>query len=194
MKKRMISLLIAICLLVPVFAHAEDSRENDWYLEQAAALAAKLHELIAFENFAEFFTGDPEIIDRIASWATAMDSEPLSVKGYDLPPLELISEFVPDMENIPEALLEKVNRSLGSTLINQINSTIGVNFLAASSMCILSEGYIMPEGFAPCIVVYEYNEVCLSVSFAQIGEDVVLATAQFAAPDLIALLTGSYEE
>lgn len=191
---RMLSLLLVLMLMLPLCAQAEESTGNDWYLEKSSLLTGKLHELIAFEGFAELFTGDPEIIDRTASWSTALDGEPLSVNGYDLPPLELIAGFMPEMEDIPAALTEKIERSLGATLVNQINGMMGVNFLAASSMCVLSEGYLMPEGFAPCMVIYEYEDVCVSVSFTQIGEGVVSATAQFTAPEIIDLLTGTYEE
>ena len=191
---RILSLLLVLILALPLCAHAEETSESEWYLETSAALSGKLHEIIAFEGFAELFTGDPEIIDRIGSWAAVMDAEPLSVERYDLPTMELLAALVPEMEEIPAALTEKIERSLGAAFINQVNGRIGSNFLAASSMCVLSEGYLMPEGFTPCIVVYEYEEICLSVSFSQIGEGVVSATAQFTSPELIDLLNGSYEE
>lgn len=191
---RVLSLLTVLCLLLPLCAHAGDSAENDWYLTTADALTGKLHELISFEGFAEVYTPQEEVISLIASWKTAMESEPVSVKGYDLPPMELISEFTPEMENIPSVLLEKIERSMASLLVSQINGMMGVNFLAASTIPVLSEGYIMPEGFRPCIVLYEYENICVSVSFTQIGEQVVSATAQFASPQIISLLTGTYEE
>ena len=194
MTKRIIALLTVLCLLLPVFAHAEEGAETDWYLEKAASLTGKLHEMIAFEGFAEYFTPSQEIAALISSWDAAMDAEPLSVKGYDLPPMELISEFTPDMENMPDALIEKIERSLGTTLITQINGMMGVNFLAACSMAVLSEGYVMPEDFSPCVVVYEYEGVCVSVSFSQIGEGVVSAAAQFAAPEITELLSLPFEE
>ena len=52
----------------------------------------------------------------------------------------------------------------------------------------------MPEGFTPCMIVYEYEGICVSVSFAQIGEGVVMGTAQFTAPEIVGLLNGTYEE
>lgn len=134
MMRRIFSLLLALCLLLPCLAHAEDSAEDDWYLEKAALLANKLHEMISFEGFAEFYTGSEEVIALIDSWKAAMDAEPRSAGGYDLPPMELISEFVPEMENIPASLIEKVERGLGTTLIAQINGRAGVSFIAASSM------------------------------------------------------------
>lgn len=190
MKKlpRIFSLLIVLCLLLPLCAHAEESAEQDWYLEKAAILTGRLYELISFEGLVEVYTSQEEVISLIGSWRTAMESEPVSVKGYDLPPVELISEFTPEMKNIPAVLLEKIERSMASLLVSQINGMMGVNFLAASTIPTLSEGYIMPEGFRPCVILYEYENICVSVSFTQIGEQVVSATVQFASPQIIQLL------
>lgn len=185
---RIFSLLIVLCLLLPLCAHARENAEQDWYLENAAALTGRLYELISFEGLAEVYTSQEEVISLIDSWKTAMESEPISVKGYDLPPVELISEFTPEMKNIPAVLLDKIEMSMASLLVSQINGMMGVNFLAASMIPTLNEGYIMPEGFRPCIILYEYENICVSVSFTQIGEQVVSATVQFASPQIIQLL------
>lgn len=194
MKKRMIALLTVLCLLLPVFAHAEANEEPDWYLTTADALRGKLHELITAEGFAEFFTSNEEVAAMIASWGRLMNTAPASVRGYDLPAMEIICGLVPEMQNLPDVLLERIERSLGTTLITQLNSSMGVNFLAACSMASLAEGYVMPENFTPCIVVYEYEGVCVCVSFTQIGEGVVSAAAQFAAPEITELLSMPFEE
>lgn len=185
---RIFSLLIVLCLLLPLCAHAEESAETDWYLTTADALRSKLYELISFEGLAEVYTSQEEVNSLIGSWKTAMESEPVSVKGYDLPPVELISEFTPEMENLPAVLLEKIEMSMASLLISQLNGMMGVNFLAASTIPTLGEGYIMPEGFKPCIILYEYENICVSVSFTQIGEGVVSGSIQFASPQIIQLL------
>ena len=184
---RPISLLLALLLFLslPLCAHAEDSTEKDWYLETADALRGKLYELISFEGFAELYSPQEETLSLIDSWKTAMETTPKSVRGYSLPTAELLPQIMPDMENVPAVMTEKLERSLASLLVSQINSTKGVYFLAASSIPVLTEGYVMPEGFSPCIILYEYEEICAAVSFVQIGEGVVLATAQFAAPDLV---------
>ena len=70
-------------------------------------------------------------------------------------------------------------------------SLIGGQRVAKNDM---SEGYVMPEDFTPCIVIYEYEDVCVCVSFTQIGEGVVSAAAQFAAPEITELLSLPFEE
>ena len=167
----------------------EKNAENAWCLEKAEALRDKLYEMVSFDGLAEFYTPQAELIALIDSWKTAMKDEPKSVKGYPLPAVEMISEFVPEMENVPEALIQKIDRSMANLLISQINGMEGVYFLSASSIPTLGEGYIMPENFSPCIVLYEYEGICVSVSFAEIGEGVVSATAQFVSPRIAELLT-----
>jgi len=188
MKKMMIltALMLSMTLLLPLCACAE---ETDWYLEKAASLRDRLYEMISYDGLAAMYSPSEEISALLDSWEEAMSAEPESVTGYGLPPMELISEFTSDMENIPDVLLQKIERSLPSLLISQINGTMGVNFLAASSIPVLTEGYVMPDAFVPCIVLYEYEGICVSVSFTQLGEGVVSAAAQFCAPGLVEMLS-----
>lgn len=189
MKKRMMSVLIAFAMLIPFAGYAEDSADTDWYMETADALCGKLQEVVSFDGFAEFYTASEEIAALIDSWNTAMDVQPKAVGGYPLPTLSMISEFVPGLENAPDALIEKMERSMAALLVTQINATEGVNFLAASNIPTLSEGYVMPENFEPCIIVYEYEGICVCVSFVETGEGVIGATVQFASPQIAELLT-----
>ena len=187
MKKALLPILLALALLLAPLAYAE---EPDWSTDKANELTANLYELISYEKFAEYFTGSKEIHAQIDAWKTAMEQPPVSVSGYDLPSAELLMQMagVTDL-SLPDVMAEYVESRLGSMLVSTFNGQYGGSaFLAASSMCTLSEGYIMPENFKPCIVVYEYEGICLCVSFAQIGEGVVMATAQFAVPEIAELL------
>ena len=187
MKKVFLSILLALLIALAPCAWAE---ETDWYAEKAAELTAGLYELISFDRFAEYFTGSEEIHEQIDAWEQAMEKEPLSVKGYDMPDSELLMSMA-GMQGIslPDVMAEYVERRLGSTLVSMVNSSYGgATFLAAASMSTLFEGYVMPEGFKPCIVIYEYEGICVSVSFAEIGEGVVMATAEFCAPEVVDML------
>lgn len=170
-------------------AWAEEMQGEEWCLARAEELKDKLYEMISFEGFAEYFTPQDEVISLLDGWKAVMEAEPASVTAYDLPSIELISEFTPEMEKIPIALLEKIERSMAATLMTQMNGMEGVNFLSASSIAALGEGYIMPEGFRPRIVLYEYEGICIGVGFSQTGEGVVGATVQFASPRLLEMLT-----
>ena len=196
MKKRMISMLMLLCLLLPVFAHAEESAESDWYTAAANELVSDLHELISLNRFAEYFTANDQIHEQISAWSAAMEQGAISVRGYDMPDADLLMAMAEIASgSLPDVLAGYIERRMGSTLVSMINGSYGgAEFLAAASMAVVTEGYIMPEDFSPCIVVYEYESICASVSFSRIGEGVVLATAQFAAPEIAELLSMPIEE
>lgn len=195
MKKRLTALLLMLCLLLPVFAHAEKSAENDWYTGTAKELAADLHELISLDSFAEYFTANDAVHERLSEWSAAMEQGAVSVQGYNMPDADLLTAMAEITGDLPDVLAGYIERRMGSTLVSMINSSYGgVEFLSASSMAVVTEGYLMPEGFTPCIVLFEYDGICVSVSFSRIGEGVVLGTAQFASPQIKELLTPPFEE
>ena len=195
MNKRIFSLLLALCLLISFPACAEKEPEKDWYTDTANKLVSDLHALISMEQFDEYFTTNEEIHEQIGAWSAAMEQGEISVHGFDMPGAALLMAMAEiTAGSIPDILAEYIERRMGSTLVSMINGMMGVNFLAASSIAIVSEGYLMPEGFTPCMIVYEYEGICVSVSFAQIGEGVVMGTAQFTAPEIVGLLNGTYEE
>jgi len=194
MRKTML-LLLVLLLALPILAQAEETARTDWYTEKADGLIADLYELISFGQFREYFSGSDEMYAQIDAWKAALSEGALRVTGYDMPDSALLlSMAVMADSDLPSVVQEYLDRRMGSTLVSMINGMMGVNFLAASSMAIVTEGYLMPEGFTPCMIVYEYAGICVSVSFAQIGEGVVMGTAQFTAPEIVGLLNETYEE
>lgn len=187
--KRLISVMAALLmwLSVSVYASAE---EETWYLQRAEALKDDLYALVAYDGFAEAYASGEEVIELIDAWKLAMESEPERVSGYGLPDVSLLLADAADGQALPDAMVRRLERSMASVLISQINGMQGVYFLAASSVPVMTEGYVMPEQFAPCMIVYEYEGVCVCVSFVRLGEEVVSATAQFCAPEITELLAG----
>lgn len=190
MKKRLTALLLMLCLLISAFAHAEESAETDWYTDTAKELAADLHELISLDRFAEYFTANDAVHERISAWSDAMEQGAVSIHGYGMPDAGLLMSMAEITGALPDVLAEYIERRMGSTLVSMINGSYGgVEFLSASSMAVVTEGYLMPEDFTPCIVLFEYDGICVSVSFSRIGEGVILGTAQFVTPEIKELLT-----
>lgn len=188
--KRALCLLLVLLLSLPLCAQAEEAAQTDWYTETADGLIADLYELISFEQFAEYFSGSDEIYAQIDAWKAAMSKGALRVTGYDMPDAAFLLSMA-DMEDsaLPTVVEEYLDRRMGSTLVSMVNGSYGgASLLATSGMTVVTEGYLMPEDFMPCIVLYEYDGVCVSVSFARIGEGVVLGTAQFVAPEIASLL------
>lgn len=194
--KRALCLLLIMLLTLPLCAQAEEAAPTDWYTETANGLIADLYELISFEQFREYFFGSDEMHAQIDAWKAALSEGALRVTGYDMPDAALLLSMAGMADSdLPSVVQEYLDRRMGSTLVSMVNGSYGgAALLAASSMTVVTEGYLMPEGFAPCIILFEYDGICVSVSFAQIGEGVVMGTAQFTAPEIVGLLNGTYEE
>ena len=43
----------------------------------------------------------------------------------------------------------------------------------------------MPEDFEPCLIIYEYEDICVFTVFTQIGENVVSASAGVCTKDIM---------
>ena len=187
---RFLSLLLVLILCLPFCAQAEENTETDWYTERAAQLTADLYELISFERFSEYFTGSEELHAQISAWKTAMSDGAIRVTGYDMPGAALLMSMA-GMEDsaMPPVVEEYLESRLGSTLISMVNAASGGSaLLAASSMAIVTEGYLMPENFKSCILLHQYDGICVGVVFSQIGDGVVMGTAQFVSPMISELL------
>ena len=186
--KKLFSLILALILLTSSFAYAEEASE-EWYRERADDLLATLTELSGSEEYLTLFVGIAPLSDQIAAWHEAISQEPEKVERYLMPFDSLIRLVLnaTDVE-LPDSARKYIGRRLGSTLISLFNVKQDSTFLAASSMVQPSEGFIMPEGFEPCVVVYEYDGICVGVTFTQIGEGVVMGNAQICTDDVIMLL------
>lgn len=186
--KKLLCLLLALLLLTSSFAYAEEASE-EWYRERADKLVAALAELSGNKEYISYFTGDTRVLEHILEWHEAFSAEPVRVRRYLMPSNSLLPLVInaADVE-LPESVLKYMGNKLGGTLISMFNNRQGVTFLAASTVLQSSEGYIMPEGFEPCMVIYEYDGICACVNFFQIGEDVIMAAAQVCTNDLTMLL------
>lgn len=188
--KRALCLLLVLLLALPILAQAEETARTDWYTEKADGLIADLYELISFGQFREYFSGSDEMYAQIDAWKAALSEGALRVTGYDMPDSALLLSMAGMADSdLPSVVQEYLDRRMGSTLVSMVNGSYGsVALLAASGMTVVTEGYLMPEDFTPCIVLFEYAGICVSVSFAQIGEGVVMGTAQFVTPEIASLL------
>lgn len=183
---RLLALLLAVLWLAAGCVQAE---EQSWYMQQADALVAELYELVSDEEYVGLFTGSAQMEEKIGAWREAMAHEPTRVSGFDIPDMEDLMELTAgETAGLSQAAQKHLERRLPAMFISAANGMEGVEFLAAASVVVLSEGYVMPEDFGACIVLYEYEGISVCVSFAETGEGVVLATAQFCTPRIAELL------
>ncbi len=187
---RILTAALLMCALLIGCAWAEPV-DQSWYIERAEALRDDLYEIISSEGFAQYFSASEDIAAQIDTWKTGMEVEPVGMTAHDMPSFEVLLsmmggiEFIPEL---PEPLMRRLSRGLGSTLVTTLNGQQGTIFLAASSMATLSEGYIMPEGFKPCLIIYEYENFCVCVNFAESGEETIQASVHICTDQLAEML------
>jgi len=189
--KKLLSLILAMTILMIPCAWAEE--EEDWYLIRAAELAKDLQELSADEAYIGMMGGSEEIHALIAEWNQAMQKEPISVRKGTLPMAEVMALTASGM-GVGEVGTTQVERSSIAMVINVLIGQRGTDFLAASATVQIAKGYVEPEEFEPCVVVYEYEDIAVAVSFGKIGEGVVTSGARFCPTEICDLLTTDEEE
>ena len=180
---RWIALILLLALLIPISASAEKSAEQDWYLARAEELTADLFELMNSDEYLELNGLEDDEIELIAQWREVVSAETAEPERYT----SVISMIMPaflTIENFPEAAKKKHDGLAGVTAINSANAQKGVLYIRASAVLSVASGYIMPEDFEPCILLYEYDGICIAVDFAHAGEEVVSAGAYIVAPEV----------
>lgn len=198
MKKRLLALILLWTLCLGGAARAE----TDWAGDLSHELAQRLIALAADESYAALFTSSEEILAEVARMAENEGREIVSERRLLLREdaaealwtiIAAEGETPPEMS---EATREAIQKRLGSSVTSMLNGTMGTTWLAATSILCETEGYLMPEGFAPCAVLLDYGTAAdVMVIFAQTGEGVIGASASFVSSaavatggDLISLL------
>ncbi len=190
--KAALNLTAVILLCVMLFSCAwAGAADQNWYIEHAELLRDDLYEIISSEGFGQYFSTSEDIASQIDAWKTGMEEEPISTSAYDMPSFEMLLTMmggIESMPELPEPLMKRFSRGLGNTLITTLNGQQGTIFLAASSMATFSEGYIMPEDFKPCIIIYEYEDFCVCVNFSESGEETIQASVHICTDQLVEML------
>jgi hypothetical protein len=179
MKKSICRILTAMLLCMLLFGCASaESTETDWYLEKADAIRKDLVLLCADTVYLSACTPDEETLNLTAEWGKMIASEPLHVGKYSFSVDTLVvylSNSTPD--RLSEPARKHLERNAGGSLLSMSCAEKGVSFLVASSLLRINEGCVMPENFEPCVVLYEYEDICIGVVFTQYGDGVVMANA-----------------
>ncbi len=180
MKKNILRILTAavLCaLLICGCAYAEGT-ETDWYIEKANALREELALLCADDTYLTLYGTDEEMRTLVSKWSEAIAAEPLRIGKYGLPnSLLAASATVISSAALSETAINHLSSLTASSILSMSCAEEGADFLAASSILRINEGYIMPENFEPCLLLYEYEDICVGVTFDRCGEGVVMAHA-----------------
>lgn len=174
--KRMFAVALALSLFCTGLAFAqEEGQEGNWYLETASELAQCVGELAGDEAYMQMMTSNPfdilaplqeaDFTNVTGAWRLAVEESALSqLEGMDWDGMTEMGR---------DALLSK----LPSALLTQWNAYVSTEAVAASAMLAYTRTYTMPEDFAQCALILQFDGAQVGVAFMQTGEDTITATA-----------------
>lgn len=179
MKRHFLRILtvMLLCSLMLFGCALSESTENDWYIERAAILRDDLMMLSADREYLSLYSGNDTLIDLASAWHEELSGEPVRSGRYYMPTDIIRLGIAVSGTKLSDTALKYLSRAADNFVLSTITASQGVNFIAASSMLRIGESFIMPEDFKPCIVLYEYESICVAVLFTQTGEGVVGANA-----------------
>jgi len=169
--------LMIVCLASPAYA------TEDWHAERAELLMEELYQLSGSDLFIEMYTGAGEVKELISGWHDEMTGAETTIDRYTSA-MDLMTFAMASLDGMPDAAVKRIKRDASTMAFAHANGQQGSTHLAASTLLTLTESYVMPEGFEPMILLYEYDTICVGVAFYEGGEGVVTATAQFVAPEV----------
>ena len=202
--QRLTALLLALLLLTaPALAEMTGERPDGAFLEDAGGeLLETMRGLMADETFVAALGASEEITSQIAAWAEAMDGQPLYTRVYSYPEFEAALSYMNEGEALPlsDAARSYFAPQALQTLCAHVSAQRGAAYLAAANPLRGEKWYALPEGFADCVLVYDFGDVAFTVGLrveTVAGQEAVHAEGCVCAPEIreaLALITAPSEE
>lgn len=176
-RKRLAAALL-LCVLVPAAALA------DWADEQSDALCARMTALAAEEVYVRLFTDNDQVLSQVERMAANAGAEVKRRRRFVLRDEASYADYVEweglELPALSETAAGELEKRLAAMPSSLLNGQAGAEWLAAASLLTVSETFLMPEGFVPCIVLLDYGtEADAMVVFTQTGRETVTAQAAF---------------
>lgn len=181
--KRVFSLLLILSLLVVLPAQAETPA--DPLLDQAVALARRLGELAASEDYVAAYSTSSAISEIIAVWAEGDYDAPAAVGRSTLNPdamATIIAALSRDTQivGLPDAVYGEISRRMLSALPSLFAGTAGVESIAAVSVMTIQTAFVCEACDTPTLYILRYEQgASVAVTFQPCQDGAVLAQACF---------------
>ena len=149
MKKRLVitTAFLVFCMVVLLGAC---NRENGTLpsspktlLEHGQDVVALMDEMAGSESYRQAMGGSDELKQVMQSLGN--HGQPLAVYKITLPDTLVTSSFGIDTSDWSDALKQNMRNRTASTIINQLNSSMGVAQLAAASACTAQQVFVSNE-------------------------------------------------
>lgn len=180
--KRIFSLLLILSLIAwPALAETP----ADPLLEQALALARRLGELAASEDYVAAYSTSSAVSEVIAVWAEGDYDAPAAVGRLTLDPdatATLIAALSggAQLSGLPETVYEEISQRMLSALPSMLIGTAGVENIAAASIMTIRTAFVCETCDTPALYILGYEHgTSVAVTFQPCQDGAVLAQACF---------------
>lgn len=139
--KRMLALVLALCLCLPLTALAQE----DWVAQESLRLTGLVKTLSGSQEWRALMGGNGEIgqlLDGFAATAQAEEAARYAVSAAQADSLMATGDAV-----LPETLLPLARQRTVSSIANWLGSTLGAAHIAAQSIAMASECLPLPEAW-----------------------------------------------
>lgn len=156
----------------------------DWAGDTAEALSARMTALAVDEAYVSLFTGSEEVLAQVERMAANEGLEAGQVRRFTLRSESSSADYAEweglELPALSAVAGEELERRLAAMPPSLLNGQAGADWLAAASLLTVSETYLMPEDFVPCIVLMDFGtDADVMVVFTRTGEETVTAQAAF---------------
>ena len=197
MKKRLVmtAAFLVLCMVVLLGAcNRENGRlpsSPKTLLEHGQDVIALMDEMASSESYQQAMGGSDELQKVMQSIGN--HGEPQAVYKITLPDTLITSSFGVDTSDWSDALKKNLRDRTASTVISQLNSSMGVAKLAAASACTAQKTFVSEDVTEPVTYLYVYGGATpAAVTFVPGEDGAVMASGVFVFTD--SLPTGSLEE
>ena len=180
-KMTVVVLVLTMVLALTACGTAKVEKESKSLYEHGLDVIGMLSEMTRSERFIGIYTANSEIKDIIMALGDHPYKMPNNVYAINIPEDTLIG--MAELSNLGDASPELKNylvQRVMASLISQINTTSGVENLAASSVCTVGKTFVSENTTENVIYIYVFEGTApVAVTFT-LGEDhTVTATGTF---------------
>ena len=177
-RKRTVAVLL-LCLTLLC-----DCARADWADDTADALCERMTALAGERAYVSLFTGSEEVLSQVERMAANEGLEVGQVRRFTLRSESSYADYAEweglELPALSAVAGEELERRLAAMPPSLLNGQAGADWLAAASLLTVSETYLMPEDFVPCIVLMDFGtDADVMVVFTRTGEETGTAQAAF---------------
>lgn len=179
--KKLIAMLVCLCLMIPcTFAEESKTKAEIWLTDRSLELASLFNEALNSDDYIALFTSEASVLDAANSIRETDFSTPQQVlvlaQPFSLSEMEQqLNAFIQETDISP-VLQAYVMRRTSQAMPAMLISASSVNYVALNSILTVSNAYICPDFIQDDAHVFlMYGEYTLWVTFIRLDTGVITA-------------------